>query len=221
MVQRTKNKSISGTKQDIRTMARQGFVVSDVISRPKAGTQNAAKYFNDDVWMSTPYSYDGKELAAHCLVLHDGSKDDTLTVTGVELWTKNGLGQYDRNLEDILSDRRSPFIVSDKDGRTFTFRTVEENVADCAAATVSFPHVMEYEEYLAFQQSNFARLDMEAPTVDDYLKYLDHCERDINAGDMPYVGKIRESGQIGSLRIYAEQYRDGGEQHISAECQME
>lgn len=219
MVQKTKNESISGTKQEIRMMAHQGFVVSNVVSKPKDGEHNAARYFNDDVWMSTPYNYDGQELAAHCLVSHDG---DGLTVTGVELWTKNGLGQFDRNLEDILGEKRSPFLVCDKDGRAYAFNAVEENVANCAAATVSFPHVMVYEEYTVFQRSNFARLNLdETPTVNDYMKYLDHCEKDMRAGDMPYVGEVRNPEQIDALRAYAAQYADDPCRQLSTDWQME
>lgn len=191
MIIKTKNESISGAKQEIRDSFRKGFAVSDITSRPKAGTSNPSRYFNDEVWMSTPYVNGDNLLYAHCVVDHQD--DNALVVTGVELWTRTGIG-LGRNLEDICSEEKRPLQAADRNGGMHSFTEIEQEVADCAAATVVFPHLMKYDEYIAFQTLNYERLKVGSePTVEDYMKYANHCVSEMRAGDMPYVGKYMDA----------------------------
>lgn len=191
MILKTKNESIAGAKQEIRDSFRKGFAVNDIMSRPKTGTSNPSRYFNDEVWMSTPYVYGDDNLYAHCVVDHQD--DNALVVTGVELWTRTGVGPG-RNLEDICSEEKRPLQAADRNGGMHSFTEIEQEVADCAAATVVFPHLMKYDEYIAFQTLNYERLKVGSePTVEDYMKYANHCVSEMRAGDMPYVGKYMDA----------------------------
>lgn len=191
MILKTKNESIAGAKQEIRESLRKGFAVSDITSRPKAGTSNPSKYFNDEVWMHTPYVHGEEPLFARCIVDHQDN--NILMVTGVELWTRTAMGP-EHNLEDICSKEKRPFQAVDQDGRVHSFTEIEQDVADCAAATVVFPHLMAYKEYIAFQTLNYERLKVGTePTVEDYMKYANHCVKEMRAGDMPYVGRYRDA----------------------------
>lgn len=191
MIVKTKNESIADAKQEIRKSFRKGFAVNDIMSRPKTGTSNPSRYFNDEVWMSTPYVYGDDNLYAHCVVDHQD--DNALVVTGVELWTRTGVGPG-RNLEDICSEEKRPLQAADRNGGMHSFTEIEQDVADCAAATVMFPHLMKYDEYIAFQTLNYERLKVGSePTVEDYMKYANHCVSEMRAGDMPYVGKYMDA----------------------------
>lgn len=191
MILKTKNESIAGAKQEVRESLRKGFAVNDITSRPKAGTSNPSKYFSDEVWMHTPYVHGEKPLFARCIVDHQDN--DILMVTGVELWTRTAMGP-ERNLEDICSEEKRPLQAVDEDGGVHSFTEIEQDVADCAAATVVFPHLMDYEEYIAFQTLNYERLKVGTePTVEDYMKYANHCVKEMRAGDMPYVGRYRDA----------------------------
>lgn len=196
MILKTKNESIAGAKQEIRDSFRKGFAVSDITSRPKVGTSNPSRYFNDEVWMSTPYVNGDNPLFARCIVDHQDN--DILMVTGVELWTRTAMGP-EHNLEDICSKEKRPFQAVDRNGGVHSFTEIEQEVADCAAATVVFPHLMNYGEYIAFQTLNYERLKVGSePTVEDYMKYANHCVSEMRAGDMPYVGTYRDADRAES-----------------------
>lgn len=205
MVYRTRPESIRDAKQGIKDTNRAGFAVTDIRSKPMdAGNPklNPAKDFIDEVWMATPYTYDGYPLMAFCTVERGNiqiDKSEKLAIADVELWTKDRMtGKPDRNLEDVYENDHGTrdWAVQDLQGWDISQEDAEKAVADCAAATVTFPHVMHYDEYMAFQKLNFARLKLDPPTDESYSKYLEHCEREMRAGDMPYVGELRDPDSV-------------------------
>lgn len=205
MVYRIRPESIKDAKQGIKDSNRAGFAVTDIRSKPKDPGNpklNPAKDFIDEVWMTTPYLYDGYPLMAFCTVERGNiqiDRTEKLAISDVELWTVDRVtGKPDRNLEDIYENDHGTrdWTVQDLQGWDATHEDVEKHVADCAAATVTFPHVLHYDEYMAFQKLNFARLRLGQPTDTSYSNYLKHCESMMRSGDMPYVGELRDPDRV-------------------------
>ena len=182
----------------VRESNKEGFRVATIKSFHAAtDTGNPSSHFTDEVRMTTPYAdEDGKRLVGYCNVKHDGI-EKPLQVDTVELWTLKADGYTpDRNYEDVFLSKHpsaKKIDVFDKDGNTVSFSEVEEKIADCAAFTVQFPHVMHYSEYMEFQNRNFARLKLDAPAGDGYAKYLEHCKAMMKSGNMPYVGEVTDA----------------------------
>ena len=222
MVYRIRPESTKDAKQGIKDSNRAGFAVTDIRSKPMDPGNpklNPAKDFIDEVWMTTPYTYDGYPLMAFCTVERGNiqiDKTEKLVIADVELWTVNR-GKPDRNLEDVYENDHSTrdWTVQDLQGWDVSHEDVENHVADCAAATVTFPHVMHYDEYMAFQKLNFARLRLGQPTDASYSKYLEHCENMMSSGDIPYVGELRDPGSVNLRNLEIPSVQRGHEEYLN------
>lgn len=192
-------------KQAVRKSANMGFVATSVRSEPtdiNNKALNPARNFTDRVWMETPYTYNGDPLLACCFVEHGHMRIDRseeLIISNAELWTKDKLtGNPDRNLEDVYEEEHGTrnWAVKEQDrGDVFDHEDVEKAVADCAAATVSFPHVMHYDEYKPFYRFGTA-------TPKAYAVYLQHCEGLMRQG-VSYVGEVRDPDRVNLLYLEA------------------
>ena len=222
MVYRIRPESTKDAKQGIKDSNRAGLAVTDIRSKPKDRGNpefNPAKDFIDEVWMTTPYTYDGYPLMAFCTVERGNiqiDKTEKLAIGNVELWTVNR-GKPDRNLEDVYENDHSTrdWTVQDLQGWDVSHEDVENHVPDCAAATVTFPHVMHYDEYMAFQKLNFARLRLGQPTDVSYSKYLEHCENMMSSGDIPYVGELRDPGSVNLRNLEIPSVQRGHEEYLN------
>ena len=222
MVYRIRPESTKDAKQGIKDSNRAGFAVTDIRSKPMDPGNpklNPAKDFIDEVWMTTPYTYDGYPLMAFCTVERGNiqiDKTEKLVIADVELWTVNR-GKPDRNLEDVYENDHGTrdWTVQDLQGWDVSHEDVENHVADCAAATVTFPHVMHYDEYMAFQKLNFARLRLGQPTDASYSKYLEHCENMMSSGDIPYVGELRDPGSVNLRNLEIPSVQRGHEEYLN------
>lgn len=222
MVYRIRPEITGDAKQRVKDSNRAGFAVTDIRSKPMDPGNpklNPAKDFIDEVWMTTPYTYDGYPLMAFCTVERGNiqiDKTEKLAIGNVELWTVNR-GKPDRNLEDVYENDHGTrdWTVQDLQGWDATHEDVENHVADCAAATVTFPHVMHYDEYMAFQKLNFARLRLGQPTDVSYSKYLEHCENMMSSGDIPYVGELRDPGSVNLRNLEIPSVQRGHEEYLN------
>lgn len=195
-------KNAQEAKNSIRDMNSKGFRVHSITSRPTEG-QNASSHFIDEVWLSTPYTYENKPLLGYCNVQHKGINDSVMVHT-FELWTQeNGVPQ--ENLEDVYENEHGTrdWVVDDlkNEASSVTSKQAEQSVADCAVSTVYFPHVMTYDEYMAFQTSNMERLKMPSPTEASYEKYLDKCRNELKSGTIPYVGEILDADDVDRMSM--------------------
>lgn len=213
-------------KENIATVKathKEGFRVATIESfHSQTDVGNPASHFTDKVRMETPYkTKDGARLIGYCNVKHAGI-DKPLQVDTVELWTLKSDGYTpDRNYEDVfLSQNPSAkkIDIFDSEGNLVTFDDVENKIADCAASTVQFPHVMHYDEWKDFQSRNFARLQLDAPTGDGYNHYLDSCKSMIKSGNMPYVGEVTDADFVDTFRSEAPQADETG---LSAESEVD
>lgn len=181
----------------VKASYKEGFRAIDIRSfHSQTDTGNPASNFTDEVRIDTPYVGEkGQRLVGYCNVRHVGDKP--LQVDTVELWTVKADGYTrDRNYEDVFMSEHpdaKAIIIKDKEGNTVPFSDAESKMADCAASTVQFPHVMHFDEYMDFQTRNFARLKLDPPTGANYERYLEGCKSMMKSGNMPYVGAVTDA----------------------------
>lgn len=185
----------------VKASYKEGFRAINIRSfHSETDTGNPASHFTDEVEIAVPYMGDkGQKLVGYCNVKHAGD-DKPLRINTVELWTVESDGHTkDRNYEDVFMsehpDARS-IIIKDKEGNPVSFAEAESKISDCAAATVQFPHVMHFDEYMDFQTRNFERLKFDPPTSENYIHYLETCKGMMKNGGLPYVGAVTDADSV-------------------------
>lgn len=211
MITRIKSESLLEAKQQVRKSHQNGFTVSHIKSEPKDALDsklNPMKDTVDSLWMSTPYMYQDEPLVAFCEVDRGKlriDKSEALEIHNIQLFTKNSDGSPSENVRDLyLSGTGSTnYVVQDTQGFDCYEDQVKDSVADCAAGTVCFPHVMTYDEYMTIQQASKKHMGFMQIGPDAYTKYLDKCESEISSGLMPYVGDVKDVNSLVYRRLDA------------------
>lgn len=157
--------------------------------------------------MKTPYMYQGEPLMAVSTTDLSAAKGDTLRASrDTELWTVNGLGQRDRNLEDVMA---GDDMVQDKTGNVISASDARADAGRFASAASEYPHVMMYEEYVEARTPVNARLHVDPPNEADYDKYLDHVSNQMSSGDVTFVGGITKRSQLTAARQSVPSFQEG------------
>lgn len=211
MITKIKSESFLEAKQQVRRSHQNGFTVSHIKSEPRDVSDpklNPMRDTTDSMWMSTPYRYKDEPLLAYCEVDRGElriDKSEALHIHNIELFTKNQDSSPGENIKDVyLEDTgRKDYIIQDASGFDCFEDQVKESVAECAAGTVCFPHVMTYDEYMTIQQANTKRMGFMQLNANAYTKYLDKCESEIMSGLMPYVGDVKDLNSLAYRRLEA------------------
>lgn len=171
----------------------QGFTVTDVQQSSSMGVPIVTTE------MKTPYTYNGEPLMGFAVTELSQTEDDKLRKSqGMELWTVNGLGQRDRNLEDVVGG--GDFSVQDKDGNTVSYADARDSIGTFSAAASEYPHVFMYDEYVAVRTPINERLRVGPPNEVDYEKYLDSVFRQMGSKDFTFVGAITDRNGLTQAR---------------------
>ena len=211
MITRIKSESLLEAKQQVRRMHQNGFTVSHIKSEPRDASDpklNPMKDTTDFIWMSTPYTYKDEPLIAFCEVDRGKlriDKSEALEIHNIQLFTKHADDSPDQNVKDLYLENtgRDTYVVQDAKGFDCYEDRVNESVADCAAGTVCFPHVMTYDEYMTIQQANRQRMGFLQIGPDAYTNYLNRCEGEIQSGLMSYVGAVKDINSLAYRRLEA------------------
>lgn len=167
-----------------------GFAVTD-----------ARQYYENDnekdvrveTWIQTPYFFEGEPVKAYGVVnieswdLNRGRTSNTL-----EFW-QNG-----RNLEDVMEQSFGTREVQlqDANGKDLDMKDAYQQIGDFAKAASEYPHVFLYDEYVASRTPINERLKLDAPNEAMYEKYLESVERQMESGDVEFVGQMTNPSSL-------------------------
>lgn len=171
-----------------------GFSV--VSARQSAGTGSVPVVRTE---MTTPYTYNGKPLMAVSVTDLNQTKDDALRSShDTELWTVNGLGQRDRNLEDVAGG--NCYVQSRNGTGDISANDARQSCGQFASAASEYPHVFMYDEYVEARTPINKRLKVGPPNEVDYERYLDSMFRQLGSKDFKFVGEITKRSQLDLAR---------------------
>ena len=155
----------------------------------------------------TPYAYGGEKVKARG-------------------WTSSGVGErrgadvmlyverngQPSNLEDV-SERAtgSRAFTLDAGGREVPMWEAVDEASAFLGAASHYPFVCSLEDYrLTYERKAdlMRQLGGSADPEKGYEIYLDHCVRDLTAGDMVYIGAVRTPRQAQSMLDDHRQYMD-------------
>lgn len=157
--------------------------------------------------MNTPYTYNGSPLMAVSVTDLSAAKGDALRQShDTELWTVNGLGQRDRNLEDVAG---GDYTVQGSDGKDVSGAVARDNVSTFASAASEYPHVFMYDEYVEARTPINERLGVNPPNEVDYEKYLDSMFRQFGNKDFTFVGEITKRSDMNKARQSLPSFQAG------------
>lgn len=148
---------------------------------------------NIEMHVKLPYTHNGQEVWGYAVVDCDERNrlnDNLREYNTCEIW----LGEPDRggrNIEDVYPDNHRNMTLIDASGKSVdmdTFRLSDE-VGIYAAASSNYPHVCTWKEYEELKTPSNARLGLEPPTEDGYMKYLDNCRGLMR--DCKFIGDVR------------------------------
>lgn len=211
MITKIKPDSLTEAKQQVRRFHKQGFTALHIRSEPREEGENPAKDMTDRLWLTTPYFYKGESLLAFCEVDRGDirlDKSEALHIEGIELCTKDVHGRPDQNVKHMhLEETGSEAVMlQDAQGFNVSMEEAEDAVAGCAAGTVCFPHVMEYDEYMTIQKAIQSHMGLGTVREDAYTLYLDKCENEIQSGLIPYVGEVKDVNSLVYRRLDAMEH---------------
>lgn len=112
----------------------------------------------------------------------------------------------------ILDDQGTLHNVDDyiKSGETFkdkntaddvTLSQAMDHMGKFASAASEYPHVFEYNEYMATRSYMNGRLGLAEPTPDDYSNYLDSVTKQLEQR-IPFVGAVTKPSDMANFREY-------------------
>ena len=163
-----------------------GFSVTDARQYYENG--NAGK-IRVETKMQTPYEFQGQPVQAYAVV---AIENQTRSANTLEFW-QNG-----RNLEDVMEQLHGTREVQlqTKAGEDVDMKSVREQTGTFAIAASEYPHVFTYDEYVESRNPVNERLQLDPPNEQDYERYLESVERQMESGDIKFVGRMTNTSSL-------------------------